>query len=147
MILPLQSKLARTALGLGVREVGFLADLNSETVNRIEKDDSVKPVTIAHVAAVYRFLGIIFIDDEKKPGILLDMDRLEAIKDDDFDQEFNQNFSEEAKRYVFLGSFLRSLSGRDGAWNAGDYVYRVGGPRKQVAHHRNIRPVPKEAKN
>jgi hypothetical protein len=145
VITPLQSKLARTALGLGVREAGFLADLNSETVNRIEKDDSVKPVTIAQVAAIYRFLGIIFIDDEKKPGILLDTERLEAAKSDAFDKEFNQNFSDEAKRYVLLGSFLRSLSGRDGAWNAGDYVRRAGGPRKQVPHHRNIRPVPKEA--
>lgn len=145
MISPLQSKLARTALGLGMREVGFLADLNSETVNRIEKDDSVKPVTIAHVASIYRFLGVIFIDDEKKPGILLDTERVEETKSDLLDEAFNQKFGDEAQRYVLLGSFIRSLSGRDGAWNAGDFVFRASGPRKQPPHHRNIRPVPKSS--
>lgn len=145
VILPLQSKLARTALGLGVREVGFLADLNSETVNRLEKDDSVKPVTIARVAAVYRFVGIIFIDDERKPGILLDTERLRGARSDALDEEFNQHFSTEAKRYILLGSFLRSLSDRDGGWNSGDYVRRVGGARTQGRYHRNIRPVPKDA--
>jgi hypothetical protein len=129
---PLQSKLARAALGLGVRETAFLTNFNSETVNRIEKEDSVKAVTIEKVSRVFQFLGIIFIDDEKKPGVMIDLTRLEEVKSGNLDNDFNERFEIESQRTVLLGRFLRSLSGRDAAWNAGDYVARpLGLERKR----------------
>jgi len=139
-MLPLQSKLARTALGLGVREAALLANLNSETVNRIEKDDSVKAVTISRVADMYRFLGIIFIDDQNKPGILLDLERFDAAKSDELDDQFNQEFSIAAERRVMLGSFLSSMAGRDASWTASDYVIRLNAPVEEKPYHRKARP-------
>jgi transcriptional regulator with XRE-family HTH domain len=44
-----QCKMARAALGLGVRELAELADLSPDTVSRFEAGEALKPRTTAAV--------------------------------------------------------------------------------------------------
>ncbi len=110
----LHSRLARAGTGLGVREIAFLADVSPETITRIEKSESVKPVTLEKVAAIYRFLGVIFIDDAEKPGLMVDMNRLSAVKSGRHDAEFvDLRGGSTRGQLTMLGTFLRVVeSGR-----------------------------------
>jgi transcriptional regulator with XRE-family HTH domain len=69
----LQLKLARTALGLTVRQAAELAQVSHETIVGIEADRaSVKEKTIEKVRAAFEKAGVIFIDSNNEgPGVRL----------------------------------------------------------------------------
>ena len=115
---PLQCRLARTGLGLAVRDVAFLAGVAAETMTRIEKGESVRISTIEKVANVYKFLGVIFIDDAEKPGIMIDLARLSEIKLGSHDLAFADLNRKSAfvdisdtlgPNLRMLGAFMRSI--------------------------------------
>jgi transcriptional regulator with XRE-family HTH domain len=74
MITPLQIKLARTALGLGVRDLAAAAEIAPSTIHRFETDKgSMHSRTLDRVQQVLEERGIIFIsaDENAGPGIRL----------------------------------------------------------------------------
>lgn len=74
MITPMQIKLARTALGLGVRELAAAADVAPSTIHRFETDKgSMHSRTLDRVQQVLEQQGIIFIsaDANGGPGVRL----------------------------------------------------------------------------
>jgi transcriptional regulator with XRE-family HTH domain len=74
MITPMQIKLARTALGLGVRELAVAADVAPSTIHRFESDKgSMHSRTLDRVQQVLEEGGIIFIsaDTGGGPGVRL----------------------------------------------------------------------------
>jgi transcriptional regulator with XRE-family HTH domain len=72
-MIPLQLKLARTALGLTVRQAGELAQVSHETIVGIEAGRaSVKEKTIEKVRAALEKSGVEFIDpNDGGPGVRL----------------------------------------------------------------------------
>ena len=71
-MLPVQCKMARTALGLGIREVAELANVSSNTVSRLEAGEELKPRTVAAVRAALESAGVIFVEENGEgPGVRL----------------------------------------------------------------------------
>jgi transcriptional regulator with XRE-family HTH domain len=72
-MIPLQLKLARTALGLTVRQSAELAGVSHETIVGIEAGrTSVKEKTIEKVRAALEKAGCIFLDENGDgPGVRL----------------------------------------------------------------------------
>jgi transcriptional regulator with XRE-family HTH domain len=71
-MLPVQSKMARTALGLGVRELAKLAQVAPATVSRFEAGAELKPRTVEAIRRALEVAGIEFIDENGGgPGVRL----------------------------------------------------------------------------
>lgn len=67
-----QCKMARAALGLGVRELARLAEVSVDTVSRLERGEDLMPRTIAAIRTALEQAGVIFIDqDGNGPGVRL----------------------------------------------------------------------------
>jgi transcriptional regulator with XRE-family HTH domain len=60
---PVQCKMARVALGWGVRELAKAAQVSTQTVARLEKGDQLKSSTIDHLRSVLEAAGIEFIPE------------------------------------------------------------------------------------
>jgi transcriptional regulator with XRE-family HTH domain len=60
---PVQCKMARVALGWGVRELAKAAQVSTQTVARLEKGDQLKPSTIDHLRSVLEAAGVEFIPE------------------------------------------------------------------------------------
>ncbi|WP_395444910.1 helix-turn-helix domain-containing protein [Caulobacter sp. UC70_42] len=74
MLTPMQIRLARTALGLGVRELAAAAGISPSTVQRFESGiGGMQTRTLDGLQKVLEESGIIFIyaDDTAGPGIRL----------------------------------------------------------------------------
>ncbi len=74
IISPLQMKLARTALGLGVRELAAAAEVAPSTVQRFESGKGdMHSRTLERVQHVLEAGGIIFVDADERggPGVRL----------------------------------------------------------------------------
>lgn len=56
-----QCKMARTALGLGVRDLAAMANVAQATVSRLERGEELKPSTVAIIRATLENAGIEFI--------------------------------------------------------------------------------------
>lgn len=68
----IQSKMARAALGLGVRDLAGLAGVSPDTVARLERGDELKPRTVEAIRAALEAAGVIFIDENGEgPGVRL----------------------------------------------------------------------------
>jgi transcriptional regulator with XRE-family HTH domain len=64
--------MARTALGLGVRELGALAKLSTATVARFEGDQKLKPRTVETMQRALEKAGVEFIaENGGGPGVRL----------------------------------------------------------------------------
>jgi predicted transcriptional regulator len=77
MLTPLQIKLARTALGLGVRELAKTAEVSPSTVQRFESGHGgMQTRTLERVQKVLEEGGIVFItaDAGGGPGVRLRKD-------------------------------------------------------------------------
>lgn len=62
-MLPVQSKMARTALGLGVRDLAALAQVSPDTVARLERGDPLKSSTVETIRAALEAAGVEFIPE------------------------------------------------------------------------------------
>jgi transcriptional regulator with XRE-family HTH domain len=71
-MLPVQCKMARVALGLGVRELAEVAQVSPDTIARLERGEELKPRTIAAVQSALEAAGVEFIPENGGgPGVRL----------------------------------------------------------------------------
>jgi transcriptional regulator with XRE-family HTH domain len=67
-----QLRMARVALGLGVRELAAKAGVTANTITRIEKGADARQSTIDRLRAVLQAAGVEFIDENGGgPGVRL----------------------------------------------------------------------------
>ena len=72
ILLPVQCRMARAALGLGVRELAAAAKVSIDTVTRFERGDELKERTIEALQRVLEATGVEFIDENGGgPGVRL----------------------------------------------------------------------------
>ena len=72
IILPVQSKMARAALGMGVRELAAAAKVSVDTVARFERGEELKERTIDAIQHALESAGVEFIDENGGgPGVRL----------------------------------------------------------------------------
>ena len=71
-MLAVQSKMARAALGLGVRELAELAKVSPDTIARLERGEELKERTVDAVRSALEAAGVIFVDENGQgPGVRL----------------------------------------------------------------------------
>ena len=71
-MLPIQCRMARTALNLGVKELAELANVSTNTVSRLEAGEELKPRTVAAIRAALEAAGVIFVESNGEgPGVRL----------------------------------------------------------------------------
>ena len=70
IILPVQCRMARAALGLGVRELAATAKVSIDTVARFERGDELKERTVDALQRALEAAGIEFTNGEQ-PGVRL----------------------------------------------------------------------------
>lgn len=56
-----QSRMARAALGLGVRDLAKLAGVSPDTIARLERGEDLRPTTIATIRSALETAGVVFI--------------------------------------------------------------------------------------
>ena len=72
IFLPVQCRMARAALGWGVRELAAAAKVSVDTVARFERGDELKDRTVEAIQRVLEAGGIEFIDENGGgPGVRL----------------------------------------------------------------------------
>lgn len=59
----IQCKLARVALGWGVNELAVRANVSTQTVTRLERDEELRPATLAKIQKVLEDAEIEFIPE------------------------------------------------------------------------------------
>jgi transcriptional regulator with XRE-family HTH domain len=62
-MLPVQCKMARVALGWGVRDLAEAAQTSPDTVARLERGESLKPRTVGALRAALEAAGVEFIPE------------------------------------------------------------------------------------
>ena len=70
IFLPVQCRMARAALGLGVRELGAAAKVSIDTVARFERGDGLKERTIDALQRALEAAGVEFTNGDQ-PGVRL----------------------------------------------------------------------------
>ena len=60
-MLPVQCKMARTATGLGVRELAEAAKVSADTVVRFERGETLRPRTVEAMQRALESAGVEFI--------------------------------------------------------------------------------------
>src|SRR5260370_37827736 len=68
IFLPVQCRMARAALGLGVRELAAAAKVSTDTVARFERGDELKERTIDALQRALEAAGVEFTNGDK-PGV------------------------------------------------------------------------------
>ena len=72
ILLPVQCRMARAALGLGVRDLAAAAKVSIDTVTRFERGDELKVRTIEALQRALEAAGLEFIDENGGgPGVRL----------------------------------------------------------------------------
>lgn len=67
-----QCRMARAALGLGVRDVATAAKVSPNTIARLERGDDLRPATLATIRAALEAAGVVFIPENGGgPGVRL----------------------------------------------------------------------------
>jgi transcriptional regulator with XRE-family HTH domain len=81
ILLPVQCRMARAALDLGVRELAAAAKLSIDTVSRFERGDELKERTVEALHRTLVAAGIEFIDENGGgPGVRLKKKKREKQK-------------------------------------------------------------------
>ena len=62
-MLPVQSRMARAALGWGVRELAAAAEVSPDTIARLERGETLYPRTLAAIRAALEAAGVEFIEE------------------------------------------------------------------------------------
>lgn len=71
-MLAVQCKMARVALGLGIRELAELAKVAPATISRLEAGEELKPRTVEAVQRALEEAGVIFVaENGEGPGVRL----------------------------------------------------------------------------
>ncbi len=71
-MIDLQCRMARAALGLGVRDLAKLAGVSPDTVSRLERGEKLKDETVLSIGAALEKQGIIFVaENGEGPGVRL----------------------------------------------------------------------------
>jgi transcriptional regulator with XRE-family HTH domain len=70
IILPIQCRMARTAVGLGIRELAAAAKVSMDTIARFERGEALKERTIEALQRALEAAGIEFTNGEQ-PGVRL----------------------------------------------------------------------------
>jgi transcriptional regulator with XRE-family HTH domain len=70
ILLPVQCRMARAALGLGVRELAAAAKVSIDTIARFERGDELKERTIDALQRALEAAGVEFTNGDK-PGVRL----------------------------------------------------------------------------
>jgi len=70
IILPVQCRMARAALGLGVRELAAAAKVSIDTVARFERGEELKERTVDALQRALELAGVEFTNGEQ-PGVRL----------------------------------------------------------------------------
>ena len=71
-MLAVQCKMARAALGLGIRDLAKLAQVAPATVSRLEAGEELKPRTVQAIQAALEAAGVEFItEDGRGVGVRL----------------------------------------------------------------------------
>jgi DNA-binding XRE family transcriptional regulator len=65
----IQCRLARVALGWGLRELAKAADVSQQTIVRLEKGEELRPATLERIKDVLEENGIIFIPADENRGV------------------------------------------------------------------------------
>jgi transcriptional regulator with XRE-family HTH domain len=63
IILPVQCRMARAALGWGVKELASAAKVSIDTVARFERGDALKERTVEAIQLAFEARGIQFFDE------------------------------------------------------------------------------------
>jgi transcriptional regulator with XRE-family HTH domain len=72
MINAVQCKMARAAVGWGVRELAKEAAVSVDTISRLERGEELLPRTVQTIRAALEAAGVIFIDQNGNgPGVRL----------------------------------------------------------------------------
>ena len=67
-----QSRMARAALGLGVRDLARLASVSPDTIARLERGEDLRPATIATIRGALEAAGVVLIEPNGNgPGVAL----------------------------------------------------------------------------
>jgi transcriptional regulator with XRE-family HTH domain len=75
-LLPIQCKMARTALGLGVRDIAERAGVSPNTIARLERGEEMRVATVAAIRAALEAAGVIFVEENGEgPGVRLRKER------------------------------------------------------------------------
>jgi transcriptional regulator with XRE-family HTH domain len=81
VFLPVQCRMARAALGLGVRELATAAKVARDTIVRFERGDELKERTVDAIRDALESAGVEFIDDNGGgPGVRLGKPRHQISK-------------------------------------------------------------------
>ena len=71
-MLAVQSKMARAALGWGVRDLAAAAKVSPDTIARLERGESLYPRTVEAIRTALEAGGVLFIDQNGEgPGVRL----------------------------------------------------------------------------
>jgi len=71
-IFPIQCRMARAALGLGVRELAAAAKVSIDTIARFERGEELKERTVEAIQRTLEAAGVEFIDENGGgPGVRL----------------------------------------------------------------------------
>ena len=62
-ISPVQSKMARAALGWGVRELARAAKASTDTISRLERGEALKESTLKSIRGALEKAGVEFLPD------------------------------------------------------------------------------------
>ena len=62
-MLGVQCKMARAALGFGMRELKEAAGVSIDTIVRLERGEDLQPRTVAAIRAAFEAAGIVFIPE------------------------------------------------------------------------------------
>ena len=81
ILVPIQCRMARAALGLGVRELAAAAKVSIDTVTRFERGDELKERTIEALQRALEAAGVEFINENGGgPGVRLKKAKRETRK-------------------------------------------------------------------
>jgi transcriptional regulator with XRE-family HTH domain len=71
-LLPVQCRMARTATGLGVRELSEQSGVSTDTIVRFERGETLRPRTLAAIRTALEAAGVEFIPENGGgPGVRL----------------------------------------------------------------------------
>jgi len=72
IILPIQCKMARTATGMGVRDLAAAAGVSTDTIARLERGETLKASTLGAIRQALERAGVVFIaENGGGPGVRL----------------------------------------------------------------------------